>query len=227
MKAVLDRNLHDTPPPGSPRRRLWCAPTVSSHSLIVMTATRLYLCPINTAPTPGVIEAIRQGGDPETLLGGTAVVVDTNDVRRVLAELLTDTLTLEIGTNRQTARRITVTFTSAESADELFTQLLKRIGDSCRLVTDQDDPIALARPTLGVMAGIALSTATLAMTINAIHDVAESAPGIDIHAPWFAAIAWMDWRIVCAFGGVLLAVIQVWLYRQFIKPPLRLELIRN
>lgn len=227
MKAVLDRNLHDTPPPGSSSRRLWCAPTLSSHSLILMTATRFYLCPIHMAPTPGVIEALRQGAEPEALLGGTTIAVDYTDVRRVLAELLRDTLTLETGTNRQTAQRITVTFTSAESADEVFTQLLKRIGDSCRLVTDQDDPIALARPTLGVMAGIALSTATLAMTINAIHDVAESAPGIDIQAPWFAAIAWMDWRVVCAFGGVLLAVIQVWLYRQFTRPPLRLELIRR
>ena len=227
MKSVLDRSLHDTTLPGSTNRRQWRAPTVTSHSLIVLTATRLYLCSLSAKPTEETIEAIRQGTDPETVLGAGTVIVEFSDVRRVLAELLTDTLTLEVRPSRQAARSVTITFTEPEAADDLFALLLKRIGDSCDLVTNQDDPIAMARPTLGVMAGVLLATVTLAVTISAIDDVAESTVGIDRQAAWFAAIAWMDWRVIGAIGGVVLAVIQVWMYRQFTRPPVRLELIRQ
>ena len=46
-------------------------------------------------------------------------------------------------------------------------------------------------------------------------------------APRLAPFAKANWRWVCGFGGVVLAVLQVWLYRRLTKPPKRLELARS
>lgn len=201
--------VDDTTLPGATRRRVWHAPAVRSHSLVVLTATRLYLAPPAGSPAPEVLAALAGGADPDDLLG-TAAVVELGAVRRVRNDLLGNALVVESGP----AGRVVVTFAAAETADEVYAALWRRLGDEVVLSPYRPGSAAAAREPVGVMLGLFLATAVLAVLAAVADDIAATLP-----LP--------DWRWVCAAGGAVLAVAQVWLYRRLTRPPVRLELVRR
>lgn len=198
----------DTTLPGATGRRVWRAPAVRSHSLVVLTATRLYLTPRAAPPRPDAVAALAAGADPADVLGPAAVAVELAAVRRVRHDLIRNALVVEAG-----AGRVVLTFAAAETADEVYAAVWRRLGDEVALTPYRSDPATAAREPVGVMLGLLLATAVLAVAAAAAGDV--------------ASVALPDWRWVCGAGGAGLAVAQVWLYRRLTRPPVRLELVRH
>ena len=56
----------DTTLPGETRRRIWAAPEVQSHSLVVLSALGLHLAPSMGVPREETVTALQNGGDPES-----------------------------------------------------------------------------------------------------------------------------------------------------------------
>jgi hypothetical protein len=91
------------------------------------------------------------------------------------------------------------------------------------------------------MVAVLVMTAALVLTLSAFEDmasdraaaqrVAAAAEGVVPVGPpprsvLERALGWMDWRGVCALGGIAAAATQVWLYRRLTRPPVALELTR-
>jgi hypothetical protein len=206
-------------PPGSLRRRVWAAPAVRSHSLLVLTATRLYLMPLSDPPQPETIAAIENGADPEEALGPLVTTVELNAVQRLTHHLPSNTLTLEyraIG-----IARVTMIFAVAEEADAAFAKLWRRLGDGFALTPHQPDAWTASRAPVAILVGLFTAIAALALTVSAADDFAAHS------SPLMGLLRSLDWRVVCGIGGAALAVVQVWLYRRFTRPPVQLELIRR
>ncbi|MDY3556417.1 hypothetical protein R5W24_005582 [Gemmata sp. JC717] len=227
----------DTTLPGATRRRVWAHPDVSSHSLVVLTATRLYLAPLAGAPRAELVAAIENGGNLEELLGPLAVVVELIAVRRLRLDLLRNTLTAEYVSGGLGTSGLTVVFATSEAADMCFTKFWRRLGDGYRLQPYQRDPWALARPPLLLLLGALLTTAALALALSAFEDAGparaaalrENDPGAGVlrPEPKGALERLLDWRVVCAGGGLVAGASQVWLYRRFTQPPQALEVMRD
>ncbi len=217
MTSLTARALSDTTLPGLQGRRVWSASAVASHALLVMTPARLYLLPAGHA-TDGVRLAVEAGADLERLLGDAAECVNLTDILR--ADLHLDDLTIVLARATGDA---TLSFRDAEAADDLFTKLLHRTRDRLRLTSDKPDPLVAARGPLGVLAGVLLATATLALTASAAADLATpDAPAW--LARWLTLLATLDWRAVCGVGGAAAAWLQVAAYRRYRRPPTRLTL---
>lgn len=200
--------------PGSTRRRAWQAPAVTSHSLLALTLTKLYLAPPAAAARPDAVTAILNGADLDAAFGPLATVVDLAAVRRVRLDLLTHTLTVEH--MRPTPKGsgalpfppvpVAVTFADYETADEVFTKLWRRLGERFRLVQHKQDGWSLARAPVAAMAGVLAAAGVLCVAANALADGGAPVP---------------DWRWAAAAGGAGLAGLQVWLYRRLTRPPVR------
>ena len=225
--------------PARARRRTWQHPELTSHSLLVLTFDRLHLAPLAGKPKPDTITAANAGADLDDLLGPLATVVDLSSVRRVKLDLLTNTLTLEYVGAGTGARRVTVVFATPEAADACFTKTWRRLGDGYQLLSDKHDSRALARTPLAILGGILLLTGVIALLASIFDDfaTARAAGSVSIpmagefgsrmpRTPLEILLGWLDWRVVCGVGGVLAAVVQVWLYRRLTKPPAALEVVR-
>ncbi len=211
MASVLTPALTDTVFPGFTRRRVWRAPEVGSHSLVVLTATRLYLLPRGVEP-PGAVE---DAADLDAALGPNATAIELAGVRRLTHDMLTYTLRLECGGGRSEV----VPFAAAEPADSAFAMLWRRLGEGVELITAQPGSWAAARGPVAVLAGLLVATLALALAASAAADLPTH--------PVTTALRAMDWRTVCGVGGAALAVVQVTLYRRLTRPPTRLELARR
>lgn len=221
MTPTLTRGPSDTTLPGQTRRHVWPAPEVTSHSLFVLTAARLFLAPGTGPPRPEALAALEAGGDPAAHIGPLGTVIDLAAVRRVTLSLEANTLRVEYGQPGKGLGLTAVRFASAETADTVFGKLWRRLGDRVVLVPPTPDPWSVIRVPLAVMAGVLAVTLTLAMALSAAPDVPHPAA-----AHLAAAPEWADWRAVCGSGGAALAVVQVWLYRRLTRPPSRLVLER-
>jgi hypothetical protein len=219
MTSLQNPALTDTVFPGFTRRRVWRAPEVRSHSLVVLAATRLYLTPPDDPPTPQAVAEVEAGADPDRVLGPRAAAIDLAAVRRAGHDLTANTLWLESGTADRPAMA-EVTFASAEAADAAFTVLWRRLGPGFELAPHRPDPWACAREPVAVLLGLATATLALALAASAADDLPATTPLV-------TALRWMDWRVVCGAGGAALAVTQAWLYRRLTRPPARLELVRR
>jgi hypothetical protein len=224
------------------RRRVWQHPDLTSHSFLVLTFEQLYLTPEAGSPKPEVVAAVEAGADLEQLLGSLAVVIDLVAVRRLRLDLLTNSLVIEYVGNGLSTSRQRVTFATPEAADACFTKIWRRLGDGFGLSSYRRDSWSLARGPLGLLLGALLVTAALAIVLSVFEDMASaraasrvSAPGLGElgskmnlpQSPLEVLLSWLDWRTVCAVGGMVAAVSQVWLYRRLTTPPASLELIRN
>jgi hypothetical protein len=118
-----------TTEPNLVRRRVWKAPEVRSHSLVVLTLPRLYLSPMTGEPKPETVAAIEQGGDMEAILGPLATAVELIAVRRVRLDLLDNTLHVEYQAGQGKARTA-IRFATAEAADTAFSKLSRRLIES-------------------------------------------------------------------------------------------------
>jgi hypothetical protein len=212
------------------RRPAWAHPEVKSHAAVVLAPQRLHAAPPDGAPAPEALAAVADGADAGGLLGPSATVIELASIRRVKLDLLSNSLVVEYASGAD-AGTLTVVFATPESADACFTRLWRRLGDGLRLVPYRRDPWSLARAPLALLAVILLATAALALGLSVFEDLASAraaargaAPGPSALEAW---LGWMDWRGVCAVGGVAAAVAQVWMYRRVTSPPLSLELVRE
>ncbi|HEY1192016.1 MAG TPA: hypothetical protein VGE74_30580 [Gemmata sp.] len=232
MAAAADITL-ETTPPGATRRRVWEHPDVTSHSLVVLTASRVYLAPLTGAPKTELVSAIENGGDLDALLGPLVVAVELTEVRRLKLNLLTNSLIVEYRSGGTGTSRLTVVFATPEAADLCFTKFWRRLGDGCQLQPHTRGAWALARTPLVLLVSALIATAVLALALSAFEDVAPAraaqradAPRPD-RSPLEHLLGGLDWRVVCAAGGLIAGLSQVWLYRRFTQPPQALEVMRT
>lgn len=210
----------DTAAPGLTKRRVWQAPVVRSHALVALTFSRLYLAPANFTVPAGIADAILEGADLNTVFGPLGTVIDLPTVSRVAHDLEANTLTIDYRptlANRSGSiptGQVVIQFETHEAADEVFTKLWRRIADRVKLVQDRRPTWDLIRTPLAAVGGVLLAVLVLSGVSIALADTAH--PGAGGFAP--------DWRWVCGLGGVVLAALQVWLYRRWTTPPKKLEL---
>jgi hypothetical protein len=238
MPVVNASSVLETTRPGATRRRTWAHPEVQSHSLVVLTSDRLYATPLAGAPRPEILAAVEAGHDLDDLLGTLTVVIDLGAVRGAKLDLLTNSLVVEYAKGGLGTSRLTVVFSTPEAADAFYTKLWRRLGDGFRLAPYKSDPWTAARAPLALLAGALLVTAALALVLSVFEDMASARAAAQLgapgpggpdgpKAPLEVLLGWMNWRAVCALGGVVAAVAQVWLYRKLTRPPVALELVRT
>jgi hypothetical protein len=204
---------------GLVRRRVWSAPEVQSHSLVVLTLPRLYLAPMTGVPKPETVAAIERGGDMDAILGPLATAVDLFAVRRVRLDLVVNTLYVEYQTGHGKATTA-IRFATSEAADTAFSKLWRRLGDEFKLKPFRADPWVIARgPVLAILTLLA-ATGLFALGLNALDDTAGA-------RHWALAGRLPGWQLVCAAGGAAAAGVTVWLYRRLTRPPERLDLVRE
>ena len=227
--------------PGATRRRTWAHPEVRSHSLVVLTFDRLVVAPLGGTPRAEVVSAVEAGHDLDDLLGPLAVAINLIAVCRVRLDLLSNALVVEYAKGGLGTARVKVVFETPEAADACYTKLWRRLGDGFALQPDARDAWSAARAPLALLAGALLATAALALVLSVFEDMASaraaakvSTPGLGgldgakslPQSPLEVLLGWMNWRAVCAVGGVAAGVAQVWLYRRLTRPPAALELAR-
>jgi hypothetical protein len=223
MPTVLDRVLLDTTLPGANARRVWVAPGVSSHSVLVMTPSRLYAVANDHIPSRETLSAIDAGADLETLFAEHATPILLFELTHVELDLQAWTIELRTG-----FAEYRLTFTEAETADDVFAKLLHRTRDRLQLVGALPNRFAAIRTPLGVLFGIWLATLLLALTISAAADLAPP-PGDPEQANswftiWLQVLAKFDWRHICAAGGIAAGWAQIEIYQRYRRPPGRLTL---
>ena len=239
---VVNADTLETTLPGATRRRVWAHPEAKSHSLVVLTFDRLLVAPLAGSPKPEVVSAVENGGDLDELLGPLAVVVDYIAVSNVKLDLLTNSLVVEYLKGGLGTSRLTIVFATPETADACFTKLWRRLGDGHKLQPFKRDAWTIARAPLVLLIGALLVTAGLALVLSVFEDMASARAAARVSAPGLGGldgakalpksslevlIGWMNWRVVCAVGGAVAAVAQVWLYRRLTRPPVSLELLRE
>lgn len=216
----------DTTVPGHTRRRIWLAPAIQSHSLVVLTLTKISLAPPAVKVNPQLAQRIQNGADIEETLGDLVTTIDISAIQRVKFDLVSNTLSIEYHVhsgrgshngNKGQACRAVLAFSGHDPADEVYTKLWRRLGERFELKTIRRDAWDLARFPVAVMAGILLLTTVFGILGNAASDTSQS-------TSFWRHFATYDWRLVCGLGGGSLAVMQMWLYRRLTQPPKELEL---
>jgi hypothetical protein len=204
--------------PRPARRGVWAGPAVASCAAVVLTPARLYLAG-EPGPVPTeTVAAAERGDDPDRLFG-RATVVNLPAVVRVLLDLPANTVHVDVANDdRAGVTRASVAFAEAETADDLFTKLGRRLG-----------PEWVARPVRAgwwnrvrvpatTLAGVLTATVLLGLAATVVQDADPAAHGL---------LRLLDWRFVCGAGGALAALAQVWLYRRATQPAAALELSRD
>ena len=198
---------------------------MTSHSAVVLTATKLYVVPGSTPPPVDIVSAVTNGADPGERFGSMVTVVNLGAVRTVTHDLLANCITLEAtagsGMMEAWTSRATITFSEAEPADALFAKLWRRLGDDFKLRPDRPPLSKAVQAPLAVLAGILVATGALASAANAAADYGPASAG------WLAPFKSIDWRFIATLGGIAAALVQVWLYRRLTRPPVRLELVKE
>jgi hypothetical protein len=218
---AANANYPEAASPDRNRRRIWTRPTVTSHAFLVLTPDQLYLAPEAGEPNPELLAVIQDGADLNDTLGQQTVVVDLVTVRHVKLDLLTNSILVEYTAGGRAAEE-RLTFATPEAADACFSKVWRRLGEGLRLVPYERDTWALCRGPLLLLLGALLATGALTLVLSVIADMG---PG---ERPAAAAlVGWLDWRLVCAVGGMFAAASQVWLFRRLTTPPAALELTRG
>ncbi|MFO0799023.1 MAG: hypothetical protein U0804_16265 [Gemmataceae bacterium] len=223
------------------RRRVWAAPALRSHGLIVLTANQLVLSPDRGPPRPEVLAAAELGDDLEELFGPLATTIGLRSVGRATLDLLRNSVTLAYA-GPAGPTRVRIEFESADAADSCFTKLWRRMGQDCALRPYRREGWALAAAPLGLLAAVLLLTAVLTITVSSFDEHAHDRPagvvsvpaagslgnpGDSAMSPLECWLGWMDWRVICGFGGAAAAGTQVWLYRRLTAPPRALVVVRG
>lgn len=217
--AELAPSPSDTAVPGLAQRRIWKAPDLLSHSLVILTLPRLYLTPMTGAPKSEVLDQLLSVRMVDTFLGPLATIIDLQTVRRVKFELATFAITIDYFTANDPKARTIIRFATAEVADSFFAKLWRRLGDGFQVKTPVPDWWFLARVPLVFIAAMIVFTAVAALGLNALADWGGSKSGMGQLLP--------DWRTACIIGGGAVAIAQVWLYRLATRPPEQLELVQR
>jgi len=223
MPVLQHASTLDTMLPGEARRRIWSAPDIISHSLITLTLAKLYFASGKTKAD--TVQSIQAGADLDETFGPIATVVELSTITRIKLELITNTLTIEYRANSRSPARVTIQCASHETADEIYSKLWRRLGDDFEVRGNQDHSHEAARKPIIVIAAVMLCTIVFAMLANFAADRVllngESSSAI------LKAFAIVDWKVIGAIGGGVLAILQVWLYRTLTVPPTQLELVKR
>jgi hypothetical protein len=194
----------------------------------------LYLAPQSGDPKPETLAAIDSGADLDAVFGPLAVVIDLFSIRRLHLDLLENSLVIDYRGSGQGTSQQRISFASPEAADACFTKLWRRLGEEYNLAPYKRDTWALAQSPLLLLMGSLLVTALLVLLLNVFQDSDVMPDSAHVGTTPTAKVdasgglhAWLDWRVVCAVGGIVAAVSQVWLFRRITAPPLSLELIRR
>lgn len=211
---------------------MWTHPEVESHSLVLLTFDQLHVVPLADAPDTDVVAAIEAGDDIDVLLGSSTVAIDLIAIRQLKLDLLANAIKIEYVNGGISTSQLTVTFTTPEAADTCFTKIWRRLGDGFQLQPYARDAWSAARSPIVLLIGALLTTAVLALVLSVFEDMASAraaAQGTRTlpKSTLELLLGWMNWRWVCAVGGIVAAVAQVWLYRRLTRPPVALELLRN
>lgn len=217
----------DTTVPGLTRRRVWTAPDVTSHSLLALTFTKLYLAPAGANLRPDIAASIVGGADLDAIFGPLGTV-DLSRVTRVRFDLLANSLTLEYPHSEGSGAirlhggfgnaQVVLEFANHEMADEVYTKIWRRLGDRVELKPYRRDYWDLGRTPAALMAGVLIATVVSVVAANAAADAGPTAN------PLVGGLQRLDWRWLCGAGGIALALLQIWIYRLFTQPPTHLEL---
>jgi hypothetical protein len=152
-------------------------------------------------------------------LGPFHVIEHGSEVVSAELDLTTNSIQVRYVSHRREApREVSATFADSPTADAVFTALRERLGDDWHIQPVQDFAMSRARLPLGVLLGILLATAIMALLAVMAEDAGPAGGGL--------AARW-DWRWICGLGGTAAAVAQVWLYRSLTAPPTTLELSRG
>lgn len=239
---ALGATTPSAPVASARKRRIWAHPELTSHSLMVLTPDQVYLSPLSGDPKSETLAAIAGGGDLDSILGSLATTIELASVTRVRLDLQNNALIIEYMGRGLGSSGITISFSTPEAADACFSKLWRRLGDGLKLDEYQRDKWSLARAPLMLLLGSLAATAALALILSVFEDFASaraaSKAGVTAVGPFGepveipktpleALIGWMNWKVVCAVGGVVAAVSQVWLYRRLTTPPTSLELVRS
>lgn len=223
MPTLVQPANIDTTLPGGTRRRLWSAPAVKSHSVVLLTLTKIYLSPAGQTLRPEAVAALETSFDLESSFGPLATVIDLASLTRVRLDLLANTLAIEYtrpgdsnGRSDGSKAQVTITLADAEVADQIYSKVWRRVGDRLTLKPYSPPWAEMIRLPLAVMAGILFAVVAVSLLVSAAPDLGGP----------LRALGSADWRIVCGVGGAVLAGVQVWLYRRVTRPPVRLELVR-
>ena len=218
----------DTGMPGLTRRRVWTAPVVTSHSMLALTFTKLYLAPAGAQFRPDTASNMINGGDLDATFGPFGTVVDLFKVTRVRFDLLTNGLTLEYPQSEGSGAirmqggmpqaQVVLEFANHEMADEVYTKIWRRLGNRVELKPYRRDYWELGRVPVALIIGVLFATLILIAATNVAEDAGPTTN------PFLAGLQRLDWRWVCGAGGAALAVLQIWIYRMFTQPPTHLEL---
>ena len=219
LKNEVAPSPSDTTIPGLSQRRVWKAPDVTSHSLVVLTLPRLYLTPMTGEPKTEVIGQLQTVRMVDAFLGPLATAIDLHAVRRVKFELAAHAVTIDHFTDNDPKARTVIQFATGAAADSFFAKLWRRLGDGYQLKTFAPEWWMIARVPLVFIAAMILFTALAATGLNALSDWGADRGGLGRVLP--------DWRAACILGGGIVAAAQVWLYRLSTQPPERLELIQK
>jgi hypothetical protein len=223
--------------PGCQRRRVWQPPEVLSHSLVVLTESTLHLAPAGGNPPVETVQSIEGGKPLDDLLPPLSATIELIAVLRLKHELLDNTIRIHYLSGAGSAQTA-VRFTKAEAADKLFSKLFARLGPAGYEVQPYKPAFwAAAWLPLLVMAGILVVFGGSALVLGVLEEtraakvvsvggnvVTPQTPG-EILADW--AADGPGWRTVCAVGGVLAALVQVWFYRRVTRPPTALEVVKK
>lgn len=207
----------DTTVPGLTQRRVWKAPQLLSHSLVVLTLPRLYLTPMTGAPKTEIIGQLQTVRLVETFLGPLATAIDLHAVRRVKYDLKSHWIAIDYFTPNDPKARTVIRFAPGEAADQFFAKLWRRLGENYQLQPVAPEWWAFARVPLVFIAAVLLFTTLSAMGLNALSDWGADRHGVGRILP--------GWKSVCIIGGGLVAAAQIWLYRLATRPPEQLELL--
>jgi hypothetical protein len=222
MLTTLDRALEDTTLPGANARRVWSAPDVVSHGMIVITLPRLYLLPKPVEHPDELRQRILAGADLSELLP-EAEAIFLVEIERAILHL--EGLRLELHTFTGVRE---VRFANAETADDLFTKLLHRTRGQFQLTSNLPPLTNRLRMPLGVLAAILLTTVIMAITVDAARDLAPP-PGdpeqSDWRADWLRILSRVDWRNICLIGGIASAWVQWEVHRRWRQLPTIVSLI--
>ena len=202
---ALQVTSDDATLPGPVRQRVWAAPEVRSHSLALVTFSRLYLAPLTSAlPHPEIVADLEEGGDGAGVFRNRGTAIELHSVNRVQLDLLTDTITIDY-TTESGPETVTIVLDTPTAADDLFAKLRDRLGGGFTLIPYTPDPWAAVRGPLVVMVGVAAGTAMVAFGLS-------------------ASAGTVDWRWISGIGGMVFAGLQLWLYDRWANPPAVLEL---
>lgn len=228
MPALASVAAVDTAIPGLTRRRVWGAPALRSHSLLALTFLKLYLAPAAVSHRPETTASILNGADLDEVFGPLGTVVDLGTVTRVRFDLHANSLWLEypqpggsgvVRTRANTPKAgVHIAFANHEMADEVYTKIWRRLGERVELKPYRRDWSDLGRVPLGWMLGVLFAATILIIAVDAAQDAGPS------DSPLVRGLQLIDWRWIAGAGGVVLALLQVWIYRLLTQPPAFLEL---